>query len=1245
MLGAIGPMELGGDIWSTGAFANYDSPLKDLLDTNDFTIGQLLAEDELLQEIRGCHPPLLEALGTVDAVRQLITYIVGKNTTATSTTTTTANNSTTSPEEPPPSSSTTTTTAAEDPSSSSSSAWLEQYLEKQQSSQPRTAAETKRLLEDPEYQRIRLPYMACEVLCSEIPAVLNILVSGQATLPEDDDDDDELDNHTDTSLLDLLFSILMNDDDDDDGAVPTTTPSDAAAAADAPPHTQQQQPRLDDTRAGYVEKIFTVLSRNRPVHVTAYMNSGGSYGRRTLMQQLIRHLYSHSMMQIAQQLLLPHRPHRPPLDEQEPPPGEENEEDEDRNTGDEIVEGAGEEDIVVQCDWAGAPEILPMLLELLDQEDDTSDPSSSSAVLSLNASDVLITIIQNSLLSSPILLTLTEPTILSRLVDVASIPPRGVFARCESTLTSGMNVLESLILQLGGYGALGSMTPVEDEEEDRQRKPDTSIFAEDEETEDTDNNDPERQQPPAAAAEDNKSDDGAENVPQAIATVNSLKELLPTLLSRYAQLLVDPVCATWTSPTQFSRSTPVQMLGTSRLRIVRVVESLVLLGDPEVDSALMESDCLRICLSLFWEFQWCSMLHQSVANLLVHVLEGQNVRRQMQEYFLGPECNLLQRLMQSFQPEQQRIILQNEPPPPPPQEATTPPPLLPSAPATPIAATDDVAPVNNDDDMLHTIPQPPAQAFRYGYMGHVIIICQALVHAYSPHEEEDEDEGDLETVPAATPASTMDENDLDGMDDSPAITHATPVLSPPQPTDTDDEDDEDEIYPTDDFGEPLALFDLVCSHPVADQWHDFCETTLSTETAIQSITLGGFPILHNSRPGLVDEGTMMGDEGDGPPAPPRGGGVLGVLANMDENDMDHIAASMMEVLSAVGASPGEEDANSQNSGSSGDTARQGGGGGYAFDDPLGRAGSLGIELGKLTQLQLVGGGGKDRSGGDDEKDEDGSHSSSDEETPAPAANDVPVMDLFAGNFNYTNATAEFADFADFGSAAMSSGGGIDADDDFGPFATTSPSRPPNPTPDPFAEDLGSNSSNKVSIDDIFGEGDHSDLLLDLPESNSDDAFVDVGAAEEPTPPTSSGDAASAVFESGESIAALVDAQSTGTTVANTSTDDAEQTATADLSRLAIDDPKEPPDEKKPAVEAPMECTPITTDVIEDKAQAETETLEREATPPKEEVGEANIDKMLNTVDKESSSPQETDGDSGTSPTSSDDVAKEEEVIA
>ena len=132
-----------------------------------------------------------------------------------------------------------------------------------------------------------------------------------------------------------------------------------------------------------------------------------------------------------------------------------------------------------------------------------------------------------------------------------------------------------------------------------------------------------------------------------LAKASSLIDCLPLLLSSLSRLLTHPDTQTWESPVQYS-SKPQNLLGASRLKIIRVLESLVLLGLKEVDHILCTSDCLEICIDLFWEFTWCSMLHQSVANLLVHVLEGGEERVELQHYFLF-RCDLPRRLINSFE--------------------------------------------------------------------------------------------------------------------------------------------------------------------------------------------------------------------------------------------------------------------------------------------------------------------------------------------------------------------------------------------------------------------------------------------------------------------------------------------------------------------------------------------------------------------------------------------------------------------
>ena len=63
-----------GDIWSTEAFSyytTYQSPLKILLDSNSYTLCELLKQDELLQELRGCEIKLIDYFSKEEVVAEL----------------------------------------------------------------------------------------------------------------------------------------------------------------------------------------------------------------------------------------------------------------------------------------------------------------------------------------------------------------------------------------------------------------------------------------------------------------------------------------------------------------------------------------------------------------------------------------------------------------------------------------------------------------------------------------------------------------------------------------------------------------------------------------------------------------------------------------------------------------------------------------------------------------------------------------------------------------------------------------------------------------------------------------------------------------------------------------------------------------------------------------------------------------------------------------------------------------------
>lgn len=1240
MLGAVG-MDMpigggGGDIWSTGAFASFESSLKDLLDSGDYTLDQLLAEDELLQELRGCHQPLMAYFSTEQAVAKLVQYVILAPTPSPAPTQLLTKENDANAAQPPPKTTTpplevdaertgfpnntASATTANGPSIEAGAAddWLgllhPNHLETNvYNNGDSNATKTKNISDDEllhqQHQRhIRFPYMACEIICCEIPGVIDTLVdgycdiavpsssvsnsnnnnnkdaissfcaendtnnsimersTGSPTKTTNDDDNAQSPPRTTTDITEIVTSgsqgdmveviaVSMpeassldstnNNDDDDDGEEDAGN-AEEKWSPNAPQSSPPQRVRildvlfsflydtpvgeLDDYRAGYFDKVLTVLFRKRPVELTMYINEGGARGRPALIQSMLNHLYSHSIMQIAQRLLLPQRP----VDESQQQQQQllQMQMQQQQDGGDEIIAGNDDEDeareIEVQCDWGSSPEVLDMLLDtLVGPSRDSSSTDGNPGYdedrildLSLNASEVLITIIQNSMLSSATMLALTSGDSVARIVDAATkLPDPNYFTPHESLLTSALNVLESLVLQLGGYGAVGTMSLMPEEELALQQQEELvmSQIGQLQTQEEPTADDIFAEDPPEAMKARISSisldaqqvlDDGLKDSVGAKHLISDLGTMLlhlPLLLERLYGLLHHPSTKTWVSPMQFSPSNPQQLLGNSRLRIVRVLESLVLLGDPDVDSRLVQSDCLETCLDFFWEFQWCSMLHQSVANLLVHVFEGQNARFEMQEYFLV-KCNLLGRLMTSFVENEATHVTRRFRSPevgPASDGSNSSADDQTSADARKIQTSDaklvsasvgDPFTVGGSLTPVDTPPTTPmgstdgyrlsdihsalsAQSFRYGYMGHVIIICQALVHAYSTDQDLLDSDG-----PENSNFEGAQEN---GGYEQPRVVSGGYLDSERVNDEVDiTQDSREDAVPKDDFGEPLLLFEIVHTHELAERWHDFVDTTLAAESAVQSTPLGGFggapemDPMFSQRPGLADEGYMMGDDGEGPPVPPRGMLGGGDTIDMDDYDLD-VAASMMAGLSLRRASPavGEDD-NSHNSGdseksyNSGDTASEKTA--YAFDDPLGKAGGLGIELGKLTQYAHS----QKEAAGDED---DGSHSSSDEEPESNESNDgdVPVIDLFTGNLNYTDSeeafpAPEFANFADFDTA-----------EEIAPTATANN--------EAFSMDhiYANEVSNSAVVDEIFDQGNHSALLLEMDDTPLEAAAITI----------------------------------------------------------------------------------------------------------------------------------------------------------
>jgi serine/threonine-protein phosphatase 6 regulatory subunit 3 len=111
-----------GDIWALSGIS-FASPVNDLLDKKNFTLEELLEEDELIQEVKSKNERLITELSTGNSVGILLDYVI-------------------KPVAP------LDAEAAEDPEA------IKQH----------------------DLRRFKYPYMACEVFCCEVPEILKLLV-------------------------------------------------------------------------------------------------------------------------------------------------------------------------------------------------------------------------------------------------------------------------------------------------------------------------------------------------------------------------------------------------------------------------------------------------------------------------------------------------------------------------------------------------------------------------------------------------------------------------------------------------------------------------------------------------------------------------------------------------------------------------------------------------------------------------------------------------------------------------------------------------------------------------------------------------------------------------------------------------------------------------------------------------------------------------------------------------------------
>lgn len=1194
----------GGDIWSTEAFA-LPSPLQDLLNSNTpLSLPKLLAQDELLQELKGCEVKLVEYFGREEVVADLVECVFS--------TVPYESDETggrqrwcdeerkrrelreerkrknleldrlgsleeeedggdevvngdddddklhpnhklfvSSPREngEEPNVETQWISPAVSPVKRGGGGWIfngENEDEEEEEEEQRTPEEEYDL------RFIRYPYMACEVLCSEVGTTLDVLVDGCI------DVDSEIDDVVE-GISNLPFAV------GDNGQLQIPDSLQPRGSNDTMFHprqqTQQQEQQtckkrildlifsvlidtppssLDDRRAGYLEKLLSMLFRRRSQTMAEYMNTSLILTSRSapfskqqqllsssvqslaqldineqqqqssstiekypslnappmLMCALLDHLHSHSIMHILQRLLAPS-----PLrkqgsssqlaankssddlaastsssnsdDDENPFSAPNNDfmnainqmngnqqmglhdmDDEDVDDEDDL-----ENDLLhlFQCDWSERPEcVLTLLLDRLEgktasfliqygfpvgySNDDSSsecdvESDDVSFLCSQHAAEILVTIIQNSSLNSPVMISLSSDPALKRILDIASLSSstsqtdeskeeQPEFVPHESKMTCAITVLESLVLQLGGYGAVGVEGGAAETTDEALQSNLTEIGP--------------HSPPPLASSlpVHPSSQDFSREV--TTADTSTLVSHLPVLLKDLSSLLTHPVTKTWHTPAQYTGGEPRLLLGTSRLRILRLVEALVLLGDASVDFDLQHSNILKNCIDLFWEFEWCSMLHQSVANFLVHVFEGGEGRSGLQEYFLE-SCQLMERLIDSFGAEDvvnaagsdsNEKVGQDYGS----DDGNS------SKKSTDVDAIVPVSEEDVDSAMEqesgcmdgNESPQPPDSEpiqttssvssgskgraqIRKGYMGHVIIICQALAHA---------------TANAVDESNGIEGNESNGAEAQ--VTSPLPKLhtSPNQQESKSSRPSQISLV----LQRDLHLF---------DKWKQFAASTLAFEMTVQSAPLGGQPMNNGQSETAISEPqqqptSVINDTTDDFLGEPSGhlifggsGAAVGDI-DMDEIDLD-IADSMMENLSLPSGesddgqprgrnrrrAPSKESNLGHNFGSVIPTTT--GFQDYIYDDPLGGGHPFDDEDGNDKDLRK-------ESEDDDimsdamvvprDDDKETASTSSDESSVEDENDgdddDVPVMDLFAGNMFENDENSGWANFDSFG---------------------------------------------------------------------------------------------------------------------------------------------------------------------------------------------------------------------------------------
>jgi hypothetical protein len=89
-------------------------------------------------------------------------------------------------------------------------------------------------------------------------------------------------------------------------------------------------------------------------------------------------------------------------------------------------------------------------------------------------------------------------------------------------------------------------------------------------------------------------------------------------------------------------------LGCIRMKVVDLLHALVLTGDAVVEQKIIESKALSVVMDLFFKYEWCNILHNTVKSMIDEILAGD--KSNMKKCVIA-DCSLLARIITAHQPE------------------------------------------------------------------------------------------------------------------------------------------------------------------------------------------------------------------------------------------------------------------------------------------------------------------------------------------------------------------------------------------------------------------------------------------------------------------------------------------------------------------------------------------------------------------------------------------------------------------